>query len=244
MNKNTYMKIVSVVIPALNEEKFIEPCLKSLTNQTLPRKEYEIIVVDGNSKDKTVQISKKYADRVLVGDYRPVGAARQAGAEMSKGKIIAFTDADTVVPPDWLERAVGEFNKDPKTALIWGRGIFTGFSKIKIIEYLIGDFCPSLFFGVVNALVVKSAWGFNMIVDREKFKDSGGFNKDYYNLLEDMTLSWQMSKLGRVVYVPDLVVKTSSRRFHSITALKPYFLSWYHHWRYGHTNNLKLTLVR
>ena len=57
--------MISVVIPTYNEGKNIEKCLKSLLKQSLPRREYEIIVVDGKSKDNTVKIAKKYADRVV-----------------------------------------------------------------------------------------------------------------------------------------------------------------------------------
>jgi glycosyltransferase involved in cell wall biosynthesis len=56
----------SVIVPALNEETYIEACLKSISRQTLPRNSYEIIVSDGGSNDRTVEIARKYADRVIV----------------------------------------------------------------------------------------------------------------------------------------------------------------------------------
>src|SRR3989344_7539418 len=95
---------ISVVIPAYNEALYIEPCLKSLENQTLNRNKYEIIVVDGNSTDKTREIARKYADFVLTETEKSVGKARNRGCKKASGKIIANTDADTIVKKNWLEQ--------------------------------------------------------------------------------------------------------------------------------------------
>jgi glycosyltransferase involved in cell wall biosynthesis len=71
--------MISVVIPTFNEEANIAQCLVSLTHQTIPRTEYEIIVVDGGSKDNTCEIAKKYADQVFTQTSRKVGGARNDG---------------------------------------------------------------------------------------------------------------------------------------------------------------------
>ena len=96
------MKKISVVIPAHNEEKYIEKCLLSLENQSIPRKDYEIIVVNDSSTDKTKSVAKKYADRVIDVHARIVGKARDVGFKKASGWIIASTDADTIVPRNWL----------------------------------------------------------------------------------------------------------------------------------------------
>lgn len=57
---------ISVVIPTYNEEDNISACLESLSKQTIPREEYELIVVDGGSADKTREFAEKYADRVFI----------------------------------------------------------------------------------------------------------------------------------------------------------------------------------
>ena len=84
---------VSIVVPAFNEEQYIEKCLKSISKQTLSRRDYEIILVDGGSKDKTLKIAKKYADKILK-NKKPIGAARQAGLKAAKAPVVAFIDAD------------------------------------------------------------------------------------------------------------------------------------------------------
>lgn len=65
--------MISVIVPAFNEERNITACLKSLDSQTLPRDEYEIIVVDGNSSDRTRELAKEYADEVFIQTSRKVG---------------------------------------------------------------------------------------------------------------------------------------------------------------------------
>jgi len=92
--------MISVVVPALNEEEWIASCIESLTSQSYD--DYELIVVDGGSSDRTVELAEQYADRVIV--YKgPVGAARNLGARSSRGEILAFMDADTIACTSWME---------------------------------------------------------------------------------------------------------------------------------------------
>lgn len=92
---------VSVIIPALNEEKYLPRCLESLSHQS--RKEhFEIIVVDGGSIDRTAEIAEEYAHKVIV-KPSPVGVARNLGAKHAEGKILAFIDADTMACKSWTE---------------------------------------------------------------------------------------------------------------------------------------------
>ncbi|HPD51509.1 MAG TPA: glycosyltransferase family 2 protein, partial [Methanoculleus sp.] len=72
--------MISVVVPTYNEEQNIERCLRSLADQTVPRKNYEIIVVDGNSKDRTRDLAEPLADQVFIQTSKRVGGARNDGA--------------------------------------------------------------------------------------------------------------------------------------------------------------------
>ena len=93
---------MSVIVPTWNEEKNLPKCLRSLANQ-VGSKPTEVIVVDGGSTDRTVEIAEEYADRVLVEPGKPVGAARNIGAKAASGSILAFIDADTTASGNWLE---------------------------------------------------------------------------------------------------------------------------------------------
>ena len=104
--------MISVIIPTFNEEENIAQCLVSLCHQTVLRSEYEIIVVDGGSKDATCEIAKKYADKVFTQTSKKVGGARNDGVKEARGDIIATTDADCILPPDWIKRIEMDF-KNP-----------------------------------------------------------------------------------------------------------------------------------
>lgn len=96
---------ISVVIPAYNEEKNIGECLSSLLKQSF--KDFEIIVVDDGSQDKTKEIVKKYQKNnknisLIQGEHKGPGASRNLGASRAKGKILAFVDADMVFDKDYL----------------------------------------------------------------------------------------------------------------------------------------------
>ncbi|WP_062397984.1 glycosyltransferase family 2 protein [Methanogenium cariaci] len=92
--------MISIIIPALNEEETILNCLRSLTAQSIPRKEYEIIVVDGGgSSDNTRAIAETLADQVISQKRAGIGGARGDGAGgAAHGTILVFTDADTRYP--------------------------------------------------------------------------------------------------------------------------------------------------
>ena len=96
---------ISVIIPVYNGEKTLKQCLDSVLNQTY--KDYEVIVVDNNSTDKTKQIIKEFQKkdkkiRYVLESKRGRGAARNTGIKKSNGKIIVMTDSDCIVPTNWI----------------------------------------------------------------------------------------------------------------------------------------------
>lgn len=102
MNKHFF----SIVIPALNEEKYLPLLLQDLTKQTF--KDLEVIVVDGKSDDATVRKAKKYIDKfpnmeITISRKRNVSYQRNLGAKLSKGQWIIFMDADDRLPIYFLE---------------------------------------------------------------------------------------------------------------------------------------------
>jgi glycosyltransferase involved in cell wall biosynthesis len=102
---------ISVVIPTKNEERDIKDCLNSLSKQSY--KNFEVIVVDGGSKDRTKEIARKLGAKVL--NEKPTKSpanARNIGAKAANGEILLFVDADNVVPKDHLEKVASAFNKD------------------------------------------------------------------------------------------------------------------------------------
>lgn len=101
--------LFSIVIPAHNEEAVIGRCLESLEAMDYARERYEVIVVDDASTDRTAEIARSHAARVITQDCSSIAEVRNLGVRHSSGEIVAHLDADMVVDPRWLSRAEEHF---------------------------------------------------------------------------------------------------------------------------------------
>lgn len=102
---------VSVIVPAYNSEKTIGKCIDSLLAQNYPKNKYEIIIVDNNSSDLTVDIIKKYPVKIIYEKkYQSAYAARNAGIKVAQGSIIAFTDSDCAADKNWIRQGITAFS--------------------------------------------------------------------------------------------------------------------------------------
>jgi glycosyltransferase involved in cell wall biosynthesis len=98
-------KDISVVVPFYNPGHHLERCAVGLLRQSYPSSRYEIIMVDNNSTDRSTEIVQRYPEvRLLLEPKQGAYAARNRGVAAAEGHIIAFTDADCVPAPDWLEQ--------------------------------------------------------------------------------------------------------------------------------------------
>ncbi len=104
---------ISVIVPVRNAEDLVDDCLASIVRAE-PR---EIIVVDGLSTDRTLEIAGQYPVRVLSDEGRGLPAARAIGAQAASSKLVALIDADVVLPEGALERLVEEFKEEGYAAL-------------------------------------------------------------------------------------------------------------------------------
>lgn len=200
---------ISIVIPAYNEEKYIGKTLQSIKEMDLKKDwDLEIVVIDGGSTDNTKKEAEKYGARVVKEPHKGIGFARQEGIKHAKGEIIAFTDADTVVPKDWLERIVEELLK-PDVSFVYGTfrvkdGRFPYYHFINYIQ-------PHWLWWLHNLFGKPIAAGQNMAFWREKAQSVGGFD-DKILLFEDIDFAIRMKRVGKVVFIPDLIVISSGRR--------------------------------
>ena len=113
---------VTVIVPVRNGAQTIQPLLESLQTLDYEPSKVEVIVVDGNSKDKTQEIVKKYPVKLVVENKKGINLARNMGIKNSTGEIIAFTDSDCIVPPNWVTKIVENF-KDPEVSCVGGSAI-------------------------------------------------------------------------------------------------------------------------
>lgn len=99
--------MLSIIIPTLNEEKYLPQLLKSIKRQNF--RDYEIIVADAGSEDKTVEIAKNYGCKISKGGLP--GKGRNEGAKIAKGDLLLFLDADVILPSQFLEKFLNEFKR-------------------------------------------------------------------------------------------------------------------------------------
>ncbi|MCL5675667.1 MAG: glycosyltransferase family 2 protein [Patescibacteria group bacterium] len=112
----------SLIIPCLNEEKYLGKCLDSVVKQTVFPD--EVIVCDNGSKDKTLKVAKKYLNllplKILIQPKKGIIPAIEKAWRKASGDIILKIDADSVLPQDWTKNMVNHFKKDPELAACGG----------------------------------------------------------------------------------------------------------------------------
>lgn len=195
---------ISVIVPTLNEEKYIKKCLKSIKKQKT-KLDYELIVSDCKSTDRTLKIAKRYADKITIGEKKGAAYARNKGASLAEGGILIFVDADTEISPDYMESAWKKFNSDPSLA---GLAYSFKFSKqtpaLMFAEEITNDYLR-----MKSGLGRATLPGFNTCVLKNKFDKIGGY-KNF--LLEDTELSRELLLIGKTEYSSEIKVITSSRK--------------------------------
>ena len=106
---------VSIVIPTLNAEKYLDECLGALRDQDYPREQVEILLIDAGSTDRTVEIAERHGvDRILPNPLKTGEAGKAVGIHAATGELILQVDSDNiVVGRDWLSRMVAPLVEDP-----------------------------------------------------------------------------------------------------------------------------------
>ncbi|MHA1721047.1 MAG: glycosyltransferase [Promethearchaeota archaeon] len=201
--------LVSIIVPTLNEENNISKCLTSLKKIEYPNK--EIIVVDGGSKDRTIEIAKSFGIKVLTFSKLPenwVGKsyACHLGYKESKGELLLFTDADTVHEPNSLRFTTSKLLNHDITLLST-----VPYQKAeRWYEYLSGYyfFLAWLIRGPkINIFDTKKkdffAIGQYMLFQRDKYERLGGHEKIHENIVEDFALAKLVKESGHRLYYID-----------------------------------------
>ena len=199
---------ISVIIPALNEAPGIARAIASAAQEP----EVEVIVVDGGSRDDTVQVARRQGATTL---EVPAGRARQmnAGAEASSGEYLVFLHADTILPPNYAglvrrllaspDVVAGAFRLGIEGCRRSLRWIETGANwRSRWLRLPYGD----------QALFVRS----------RIFSDLGGYAD--LPIMEDYDLVRRLNRRGRVILAPEAVV-TSARRWEQLGVVRTTLLN-------------------
>ena len=206
--------MISVVIPTFNEEENIAQCLVSLRHQTVPRSEYEIIVVDGGSKDRTREIAGKYADKVFVQTSRKVGGARNDGIMAATGDIVATTDADCIIPPTWIETIKKEFD-EKDVVLLYG--------PVYPIEESLKNSCSLLFANTFSRLGYYTKIFYYTLGCNTAFFRDAVIRAGMYRCIDagdDLEIALRMKDQGKVKFCAAMKVGFSMRRYQQYGSLK------------------------
>jgi glycosyltransferase involved in cell wall biosynthesis len=179
--------MLSIIIPTLNEEKNLPKTLEGLRDQDYS--DYEIIVADKNSEDRTREIAKSYGCIITGGGLPAVG--RNKGAKVAKGDYFLFMDADIEIKDkDFLKKMMKTANE---------KQIQVGTSRGLALD---GNFVDKVMHGIANTYmaamqyVKPHAWGPCMLVTREVFKKTGGFDVTKHPV-DDNEFIHRASQLGK-----------------------------------------------
>lgn len=201
-------KRISVIIPTLQEEGYIANLLETIQRQSV--QPFEIIVIDGGSTDKTVQIARKYPFVKVWLSKRGVGLQRHIGARKARGEIFIFLDADTKLPDRFLEKVIAHFNKPENTIAC----------PFYIPQPLFPTLPIYLFFNSMFFLFQKlfpSGAGSCIVITKELYKMSGGFEKE--QTYDDIHLVKKAAKIGKFSMLSTYII-VSDRRFRKYGVLK------------------------
>jgi cellulose synthase/poly-beta-1,6-N-acetylglucosamine synthase-like glycosyltransferase len=206
---------VSFVVPAYNEERFIQSCLESIRAQRGAL--YEIIVVDNNCTDGTNRLAAALCDRVVICREQGIGAARNHGASHARGKYLAFVDADAKIRSGWLDSAVKQMKKSPRDSLS-GWNFFMEKNPVLFLYFNSYSAVFMMIYMMSALMGVPVVAGNNLLIERAVFLKAGGFPRC---VAEDMKLSKVLNKIGATTSLcPGMRIAYSSRRLRHSGFLK------------------------
>jgi glycosyltransferase involved in cell wall biosynthesis len=197
---------VSVVISTLNRATLLEKSLQSLEQQNY--KNFEVIVVNGPSKDHTEEILAKYDGKIIVGriDAANLSRSRNVGINLSSGDLILFLDDDAFAEPDWIINIVDGYTDETIGGV--GTRVYdhTGF-RWQLNPLLIDKFYNPLFevtpplwaFDYPDALTIPHILGASCSFRREALQSIGGFDEEIEYFLDESEVCRRISETGRTI---------------------------------------------
>jgi len=197
---------LSVIVPVHNGEQYLEHSLAALRDSDLPRAQWELIVVDDSSQDRSVELATPYADRLVRIANGPLGpgVARNRGAAIARGAILTFVDADVCVHRDALRLILETFDHDPSVSAVFGAYDSRPSAPSLVSQY------RNLLHRYVHERDAGEAvtfWAGCGGVRAAVFSECGGFDETEHSKssIEDIQLGYRMSSSGyRIRLQPEI----------------------------------------
>ena len=210
---------VSVVIPVFNEQGYISSCLDSLIKQTV--KPDEIIICDNGSTDSSVKIIKSYQQllpiKIVTEKHKGICYAMEKAWRSSSGDLILRTDADCILPDNWVDKFISFYLRDPKlSACGGGFRASDGSLFIRLITPLAVtiDHCSLHLFQGSRFLFAA-----NFSIKRSVLEKINGY-KSSQKIPDDLLISRKLKQYGyKYRYFPFFTIYTSTRRFNNLRSL-------------------------
>ncbi|MFQ6137149.1 MAG: glycosyltransferase [Candidatus Hydrothermarchaeales archaeon] len=201
--------MISIIVPVYNAEETVKGCLESLSNQDYDG-EYEVILVDDGSTDKSRQMIERYAEKtqkqiaLLTQEHKGPAAARNLGAGRARGDIILFTDSDCVADEDWIVEMIKPL-EDEGVVGVQGRyktkqhEIVARFAQYEIEER---------YERMQKNEFIDFIGSYSAAYRRDVFLGEGGFDESFPIASgEDPDLSFRLASKGyKMVFNPDAIV--------------------------------------
>src|SRR5262245_26646905 len=193
-------RMISIIIPAHNEEAYLGATLDALQRQNY--KWFEIIIVANGCSDRTAEVARGRCHRLIVLSLKNLGMARNLGARMAKGEVLLFLDADTILEPMALRRIAQDFTKEHAAGTVRGQpdGRRISYKAIYAVKNLI------------HRLSVHPGSSGVILCWKEHFVRTGGFD-ERLEVRENSELMKRLKRFGRYKYIPDITATTSMRRY-------------------------------
>ena len=200
--------LISFVVPAYNEEVMIGATVRTLRASASALGEpYELLVVDDDSTDATADVARANGAAVLHVKLRQISAVRNAGARTSRGDLLVFVDADTLVPENTLRAMLDAVSG----------GAVGGGARVRFDAHGVGAWTRRLSeAGCWMMYRLGFTGGCFLFARRNAFEAAGGFDERYF-ASEEIHLKLALGKLGRFAVVPAAVI-TSGRKLRIFTA--------------------------
>lgn len=201
---------ISLIIPAYNEEKYIGPCLEAAIKNSKGRL-FEIIVIDNASTDKTQEIAQQFPGVMVVPEPRKgLTRARQRGFLSAHGDVLAYIDADTLMPKTWYDLLEKEFIANPRLAALSGPYIF--YELPAWMRFLVSTYWHLVAYPS-SLLLGYMTIGGNFAIRRDVIEKMSGFDTSIEFYGEDFDIGRRARVFGKVKFNLKFPILTSARRF-------------------------------
>ncbi len=199
----------SIIIPAYNATATLPACLQAVQHQSIDRARYEIIVVDDGSSDQTVLVAKEILkdnspSNIISVPHGGPAAARNAGAQIARGDLILFTDADCAPLPDWIDHLASAFED---RQVVGAKGTYRTRQTALVARFVQQEY-QDKYDRMARQVTIDFIDTYSAAYRRDLFLANDGFDTTFTTAsVEDQEFSFRLSSQGhRLVFAPDAIV--------------------------------------